>query len=376
MDNNNLSVRRELLKNARQVVVKAGTRLLTGQEAIAELVSGIDALRKSGKRVLLVTSGAVGMGMRALELKKRPKELAQVQALAAIGQCRLMAIYEEECRKRGFRTAQLLLTAADLRNRERYLNVMNCVNALWDSGVLPIVNENDSVSVAELKFGDNDTLAGMLASITDSQLTVILTTEQGLRERNEDGTLGERISVVKELSSSIRDMAGGTDNSEFSIGGMSSKLHAAEIVTAAGEHLWIADGREKGMLEQILAGEDVGTVFLPRARRIPGRKRWISFFSRISGTLLIDAGAEKAVREHGRSLLPSGVKFVSGVFKRGDTVEISGPDGVPFARGLVNFDAADCLRICGHGSAEIHSVLGPNVDEEVIHRDNLTLNIS
>ncbi len=374
MENNNLTVRRELLKNARQVVVKAGTRLLSGQEAVAELVSGIDALRKGGKRVLLVTSGAVGMGMRALELERRPKELAQVQALAAIGQCRLMALYEEECRKRGFRTAQLLLTASDLRNRERYLNVMNCINALWDAGVLPIVNENDSVSVAELKFGDNDTLAGMLASITDSQLTVILTTEQGLRERNEDGALGKRISVVKELSAAIHDMAGGTDNSEFSVGGMSSKLRAAEIVTAAGEYLWIADGREPGMLEKILAGEDVGTVFLPRARRVRGRKRWISFFSRVSGTLLVDAGAAKAVREKGKSLLPSGVKFVSGEFKRGDTVEITGPDNVPFARGLINFSAADCLKICGRGSTEVHAILGPNVDEELIHRDNLTLN--
>lgn len=375
MDENNLAIRRELLKSARQVVVKAGTRLLTSQEAIAELVSGIDLLRRDGRRVLLVTSGAVGMGMRALNLAKRPKELAQVQALAAIGQSRLMAIYEEECRKRGFLTAQLLLTASDLRNRERYLNVMNCIGALWDAGVLPIVNENDSVSVSELKFGDNDTLAGMLASLTDSRLTVILTTEQGLRRRNGDGTLGERISVVKEVSESVRAMAGGTDNSEFSIGGMSSKIHAAELVTASGEYLWIADGREPGALGRILAGEDIGTVFLPRARRIPGRKRWIRFFSRVSGSLLVDAGAAKAVREQGRSLLPSGVKFVSGEFKRGDTVEIAGPDGVPFARGLVNFDAAECLRICGKSSACVHSILGPNVDEELIHRDNLTLNL-
>lgn len=375
MEENNLAVRRELWKSTRQVVVKAGTRLLTDRQAIARLVSGIALLRETGKRVLLVTSGAVGMGMRALELGKRPKELARVQALAAIGQCQLMAIYDEECRKRGFKTAQLLLTAADLRNRERYLNVMNCVNAIWDSGVLPIVNENDSVSVSELKFGDNDTLAGMLASITDSRLTLILTTEQGLREREQDGTLGKRISVVEELSEPLLSLAGGTDNLELSIGGMRSKLHAAEIVTSAGDYLWIADGREDGIFEKILAGEDVGTVFLPRARRIPGRKRWIRFFSRVSGSLLIDEGAAKALLEEGRSLLPSGLRFVSGVFKRGDTVEISGPDGIPFARGLVNFDAADCLRICGLGSAQVHAILGQNVDEEVIHRDNLSLNI-
>ncbi len=372
MENANLAVRQELLRSARQVIVKAGTRLLASQEAIAELVGGIAVLRERGCRVLLVTSGAVGMGMRALGLTRRPKELARVQALAAIGQCRLMAIYEEECRKRNFKTAQLLLTAADLRNRERYLNVMNCINALWESDVLPIVNENDSVSVDELKFGDNDTLAGMLASLTGSQLTVILTTEQGLRARV-NGELGDRISVVEELDEAVHAMAGGTDNSEFSVGGMSSKLRAAELVTAAGEYLWIADGRVPGILSSILNGEDVGTVFLPRARRISGRKRWITFFSKVSGSLLVDAGAAQAVREQGKSLLPSGVRFVSGDFKRGDTVEIAGPDGVPFARGLVNFSSTDCLKLCGSHSAELHAVLGPNVDEELIHRDNLTL---
>lgn len=372
MENLSVAVRRELLKNTRQVIVKAGTRLLASQEAIAGLMSGIEEILRRGCRVLLVTSGAVGMGMRALGLARRPKELARVQALAAIGQCRLMSIYEEEGRKRNFRTAQLLLTAADLRSRERYLNVMNCINALWEDDVLPIVNENDSVSVDELKFGDNDTLAGMLASLTGSRLTVILTTEQGLRNRV-DGVLGDRISVVHELNDSIREMAGGTDNSEFSIGGMSSKLRAAEIVTAAGEYLWIADGREPAILEKIMNGEDVGTVFIPRARRLSGRKRWITFFSKVSGALMVDAGAVRAVREQGKSLLPSGVKFVNGVFRRGDTVEILGPDGVAFARGLVNFDASDCLRICGRRSDEIHAVLGPNVDDELIHRDNLTL---
>lgn len=373
MEYDNLAVRRELWTHAHQVIVKAGTRLLTSQQAIAELVSGIAALRAHGCRVLLVSSGAVGMGMKALQLKRRPKELARVQALAAVGQSRLMAIYDEECRARGFGIAQLLLTAADLRSRERYLNVMNCINALWEAGVLPIVNENDPVSVDELKFGDNDTLAGLLASLTGARLTVILTTEQGLRTRNPDGTLGERISVVPALNDAIRGMAGDTDNSEFSIGGMSSKLRAAEIVTAAGEYLWIADGRVPGALESMLRGEDVGTVFLPRRRRLSGRKRWITFFSKASGMLMVDEGAKRALVTQGRSLLPSGVRFVSGVFHRGDTVEISGPDGKPFARGLVNFNAEECLRICGRHTDEIQSVLGPNVDEELVHRDNLTL---
>lgn len=366
-------IRQKVLSECRQVIVKAGTRLLTSRESIAELVKGLAGLRADGRRVLLVSSGAVGMGMKALKLTKRPKELAKVQALAAIGQSHLMSIYEEESRKHGFQVAQLLLTAADLSSRERYLNVMNCINALWDNDILPIVNENDSVSVDELKFGDNDTLAGLLASLTGSELTIILTTEEGLRNRNADGTLGERISVVEEVDETIRGMAGGTDNSEFSIGGMSSKLRAAEIVTTAGEYLWIADGRVPGILNAISAGEDVGSLFLPHSRRLTGKKRWITFFSKVSGALLVDAGAVKAVKEQGKSLLPSGVRFVSGEFQRGDTVEISGPDGVPFARGLVNFSAAECLKLCGHNSGELHAALGPNIDEELIHRDNLAL---
>ena len=364
-----------------RIVLKLGTSTLTHPTGnlnirrVEELCKVCSDLKNAGHELVLVSSGAVAMGVGKLSLAERPKDIPGKQAAAAVGQCELMYIYDKLYSQYHHVVAQLLITADDIETPERAQNFQNTLTRLLQLGTLPIINENDTVATQELGIGDNDTLAGMLASITDSRLTVILTTEQGLRERNEDGTLGKRISVVKELSESVRAMAGGTDNSEFSIGGMSSKLHAAEIVTAAGEYLWIADGREKGALEKVLAGEDIGTVFLPRARRIPGRKRWISFFSRVSGSLLVDEGAAKAVREQGRSLLPSGVKFVSGAFKRGDTVEISGPDGVPFARGLVNFDAADCLQICGRGSAQVHTILGPNVDEEVIHRDNLTLNI-
>ncbi len=372
MGHDHFAIRKEIIKQAKQIIVKAGSRLLVDREAIAQLVEGIALLRNNGSRVLLVSSGAVGMGMRILGLTKRPKDLAKVQALAAIGQSRLMSIYDEECGKRGFKNAQLLLTADDLRNRSRYLNLMNCINVLWENKVLPIINENDPISIDELKFGDNDTLAGMLATLTNSQLTIILTTEQGLRQRT-NGKLESRISVVDTIDDTIKAMAGGTDDSELSIGGMNSKLRAAEIVTVAGKYLWIADGRQKNILATILNGEDVGTVFLPRSRSLTGRKRWISFFSRVSGAILVDAGAMKAVKEQGKSLLPSGVKFVSGSFKRGDTVEISGPDGNPFARGLINFNASDCLKICGRHSSEIHDILGSNVDDEMIHRDNLTL---
>jgi len=361
------------LAASRQVIIKAGTRLLIDREAVARLVAGVAEIRKTGRRVLLVTSGAVGMGMETLKIKSRPRDLARIQALAAVGQSALMAIYAAECKRHGFEAAQLLLTAADLRNRERCLNVMNCINALWENGVLPIVNENDSVSVDELKFGDNDTLAGLLGSLTGSELTILLTTVNGLRDRKDDGTLGERIAEVAKLTDDILGLAGGTDDSKFSIGGMESKLRAARIVTSAGGYLWIADGREPDVIQKILSGEDVGTLFLPRGRRMSGHKRWFTFFSKVSGRITVDEGARLAIVSSGKSLLPAGVTDVAGEFKRGDTVEIAGPDGVPFARGLVNYTSEECLKLRGCHSKDLHAIMGSDCEAEMVHRDNLTL---
>ncbi|MFA6717078.1 MAG: glutamate 5-kinase, partial [Victivallaceae bacterium] len=247
--------RKKIINTCKRIVVKVGTRLLTDEHRIPVLISGISKLRRKGCQVMLVSSGAVGIGMKELGIEKRPSKLAQIQALAAIGQNKLMAIYDNECRRHDFKSAQLLLTAADLHSRERHLNVLNCINSLLDNDILPIVNENDSVSVDELKFGDNDGLAALLATMTRAELTVILTTETGLRERNNNGILGERISLVKKISSGMRKAAEGTDNAEFSIGGMTSKLNAARIVNTAGEYLWIADGRENDTIDRILNGE-------------------------------------------------------------------------------------------------------------------------
>lgn len=371
----NLLLRKNVIKNCRRIVVKAGTRLLTSEEQIAKLVEGIAFLRRADYQVMLVTSGAVGMGMKVLGLTKRPRKLDKVQALAAIGQGKLMEIYERECARFGIKTAQLLLTASDLRSRTRYVNVMNCINALWENNVLPIVNENDSVSVDELKFGDNDILSAMLGSLTGAQLTVILTTESGLRERDAEGKLADRISVVEKLSDSIRAMAQGTDNAEFSIGGMSSKLRAANLLMNAGSHLWIADGRDGGVLQNIAAGADIGTLFLPRPQKIQSKKLWIGFFAKCAGKLLVDEGAADAVIEKGKSLLPSGVKCVEGRFKRGDTVEIVRADdrNVVIARGLVNFDSDECDKIILHKSGEISEILERDADAEMVHRDNLVL---
>ena len=371
----NIELRKNVIENCRRIVVKAGTRLLTSEEQIAKLVDGIAFLRRNNFQVMLVTSGAVGMGMKVLGLAKRPRKLAEVQALAAIGQGKLMEIYERECARHGIKTAQLLLTASDLRSRTRYVNVMNCINALWENGVLPIVNENDSVSVDELKFGDNDILSAMLGSLTGSQLTVILTTESGLRERDAEGRLADRISVFNKLSDSIRAMAQGTDNAEFSIGGMSSKLRAANLLMNAGCYLWIADGRVDGVLKSIIEAQDIGTLFMPSPQKIHSKKLWIGFFARCAGKLLVDDGAANALITKGKSLLPSGVTAVEGRFKRGDTVEIvyrSNPNEV-IARGLVNFDSDECSKIILHKSGEISEILERDADAEMVHRDNLVL---
>jgi glutamate 5-kinase len=368
----NIALRHKVIDSADHVIIKAGTRLVIGRDAVAKLIDEIVSVRNSGRKVLLVSSGAVGMGLETLGIEKRPRELAKKQALAAIGQSRLMTAYQEEAAKHGFTVAQMLLTAADLNSRERAINVLNCINALWEQDVLPIINENDCVSVDELKFGDNDTLAGMLASLTGAPLTVILTTVTGLLDRDESGKLGERIPVVKKLDDALFALAGGTDDADFSIGGMKSKLRAAEIAGAAGSALIIADGREKNILQDILDCKDTGTLFIPR-KRLPGRKRWLGYLSRVSGKILVDEGAAAALKEHGKSLLPSGAVAVEGSFRRGSTIEIADANGTVFARGLSNFDADDCRKLLGCHSGQLHKILGADADEELVHRDNLLL---
>ncbi|MCP3965056.1 MAG: glutamate 5-kinase [Lentisphaerae bacterium] len=372
MNTDSVNKRKQIIRECKRVVVKVGTRLLTDTHRIPVLIKGISKLRERGIEVILVSSGAVGIGMKELEMKKRPRKLSQIQALAATGQNKLMAIYDKECRHHGFMSAQLLLTTADLQARERHLNVLNCIDELLKKDILPIVNENDSVSIDELKFGDNDGLAALLAAMTRSNLTIILTTESGLREKN-DGVLGDRISLVSRITEEMRLTASGTDNAEFSIGGMSSKLNAAKIVNSAGEYLWIADGRENNTIEKIIAGEDVGTLFIPGKRQMQARKRWIKFFSNTKGAITVDDGAAEAIRKGGRSLLPSGVLGVTGKFKRGDTLEILDTKRQIIARGLSNFNNEDCEDIIGLQSKDISSALHRDADDVIIHRNNLVL---
>jgi glutamate 5-kinase len=370
----NKNARRKIINGAKRIVVKVGTRLLTSKSRIAPLITQIEFLREKGHDVMLVSSGAVGIGMKTLKMKKRPSKLSSIQGLAAIGQSKLMSYYEAECSRRGFHAAQLLLTADDLQDRERHLNVLNCINSLWAQGVLPIVNENDSVSVDELKFGDNDFLAGLLAVMTRSELTIILTTVDGFHEKKSNGELGKRISLVSELSDELKESASGTDSSTFSIGGMISKLRAAEIATSSGESLWIADGREPDIIKQIINAEDVGTLFMPKQKQVQSRKRWIGIFSKSAGKIKIDEGAAKALSKDGRSLLPSGISSVSGSFERGDTVDICTSKGKIIAKGLSNFSDSECKKIAGLQSSDIVAALNnAAADEVVVHRNNLFL---
>ena len=364
--------RKQIVNNCKRIVIKVGTRLLTDEHRIPVLISGISEFRKKGCQVILVSSGAVGIGMKELGLKKRPSKLAEIQALAAIGQNKLMSIYDDQCRKHNFKSAQLLLTTADLHSRERHLNVLNCINSLLENNILPIVNENDSVSVDELKFGDNDGLAALLAAMTHAELTIVLTTESGLREKDE-GVLGERISLVKQINAKMRKAAEGTDNAEFSIGGMASKLNAAKIVNLAGEYLWIADGREDNTIDRIINGEDIGTLFVPNSNKMQARERWLHFFAKSKGHLIVDDGAVDAVCNRGSSLLPAGVKSVDGKFKRGDTIEIIDSKANVIARGLSNFDSTDAMAIAGKQSNKIFQILQRDSDDVIVHRNNLTL---
>lgn len=358
-------MRRELLKNVSRMVVKLGTGVLTDSRKqpdlaqMQQLVGQIAAQRKAGKEIAIVTSGAVGAGMGVLGYERRPTALAELQACAAVGQSRLMATYESLFAKYGLQVAQVLLTHDDLEHHDRHLNARNTLITLMDrETVIPIINENDAVSVTELKFGDNDRLSALVASLLPADLLVILTTVDGVIENY--GTSDAKVlSFIENINQTVERLAGGTD-SPTAVGGMASKIQAAKIVTRSGIPLVIASGRKRDMLATIVAGRDEGTIFLPRRDKLKGRKRWIAFFHRTKGALVVDSGAKKALREAGKSLLPPGIARVEGEFQAGDIVRICDLDGMEFARGICHFDS-DAVK------------LRQLPRTEVVHRDNLVI---
>jgi glutamate 5-kinase len=355
---------RESLKNASRVVVKLGTGVLTDSRKqldfarVEQLVAQIAAQCGAGRDMVIVTSGAVGAGMNALGYEKRPGELAELQACAAVGQSRLMTTYEKLFSKFELHVAQVLLTHDDLQHHERHLNARNTLVSLLNRGVIPIINENDAVSFTELKFGDNDTLSALVACLLPADLLVMLTTVDGVI-KNFGKANPKTIPVVEQIDERIEALAGGTD-SATAVGGMATKIQAAKMVTRSGIPLVIASGKKKNVLATILDGAEEGTLFVPQPTRLKGRKRWIAFFHHPKGVLFVDEGARKALREKGRSLLPPGVARCEGEFAAGEVVRICDLDGTEFARGIADF-----------GSNEIKARQLQRV--EVVHRDNLVV---
>ena len=370
---------RRALSRVRRVVVKVGSGLITspGQgpsgAVINRLAGDLAALVKEHREVALVSSGAIATGMARLRLPARPRSIPEKQAAAAVGQSALMWHYEQAFKKHGIPVGQVLLTAQDISDRGRYLNARNTLLALLDFGVLPVVNENDTVAVDEIKVGDNDNLAALVAHLIDADLLVLLTDVDGLytgdprRDRN-----ARRLETVEAITEDIQRLAFETTN-QVSVGGMSTKLEAAQKANASGIPMVIANGREPGVLQRLLKGEDLGTYFQPRGDRLAARKRWIAFAVPPQGRLVVDAGAKKALTERGKSLLPSGLAEVDGEFPAGAVVALAEAGGEEFARGLVNYDADELRKIRGAKTKEIEKTLGYKGFDEVIHRDNLVV---
>lgn len=357
-------MRSELLQGVTRIVVKLGTGVLTDSRKqpdlaqLEQLVAQVAAQRRAGREIVLVTSGAVGAGMGVLGHEKRPAELAELQACAAVGQSRLMATYERLFAQFGLHVAQVLLTHDDLAHHDRHLNARNALCTLLARGVVPIINENDAVSVTELKFGDNDKLSALVAALLPADLLVILTTVDGVIE-NFGAKNARTLSVIEEIGAAVEQLAGGT-TSATAVGGMATKIQAAKIAVCSGVPLVIASGRKKSILADILAGVGEGTLFVPKPNKLKGRKRWIAFFHHPKGTIFVDDGARRALREKGKSLLPPGVARCEGDFAAGDVVRICDADGMEFARGISRF-----------GSAQVRERSTPR--EELIHRDDLVV---
>jgi glutamate 5-kinase len=372
--------RQQIAATAGLIVVKVGSRVLTGADGLLDagridaLGRQIDAVGRSGRQVVLVSSGAVAAGMGRLGLSKRPTELAQLQAVAAVGQSCLIEAWERSLRVHGKHVAQVLLVAEDLSDRARHLNIRNTLRTILEYGAVPVINENDTVSTEELRtsFGDNDQLAARVASLLGANLLVLLSDVAGLFDRHPEEPGATVVSRVDRIDGStealVRDRPGG-----LSKGGMASKLAAADIVTEVGGHCVIAAGREEDVFERICRGEPVGTLFVGRETTVSAWKRWLGWSAEARGTLVVDAGAREAIVSGGRSLLAAGVTGLDGEFTAGDVVTITCAGGPAFARGLVNYPAAELSRIAGLRTERIAAVLGYCPYDEVIHRDNLAV---
>lgn len=370
---------KSVIQQASRIIVKVGSSLVTNEgrgldhSAIARWAAQIAALRALGKEVVLVSSGAIAEGMLRLQFGARPTDIHELQACAAVGQMGLAQIYETSFREHGIGTAQVLLTHADLADRERYLNARSTLTTLLRLGVVPIINENDTVVTDEIKFGDNDTLGALVANLIEADALVILTDQRGLYSADPRKDPAARlIAEAQAGDASLEAMAGGAGSS-IGRGGMLTKVLAAKRAARSGAHTVIAWGREENALVRLAHGESIGTQLTAPTARLTARRQWMVDHLHTSGEVVLDAGAVQKLTREGKSLLPIGVTAVTGSFRRGEVITCLDENGKPVARGLTNYTASEVRRIMRHSSGEIEAILGYVEGPELIHRDNLVL---
>lgn len=373
-------MRNALFSHVKRVVIKVGSGVISNAagleiDRVAAISEDVCRLLKGGLEVVVVSSGAIAAGKGQLGIVGRPQTIPQKQAAAAIGQTRMMREYRETFQQHNYNVAQVLLTRDDLSNRRRYLNARNTVMTLLEYGVTPIVNENDTVVVEEIRFGDNDNLSALVAGLVEADLLVILSDVDGFYDRDPSVDPQARlIPLVERVTPAIEAMGGGSHGA-LGTGGMGSKLKAAKRAALSGIGTVIVNGRRDRIITQVFAGEEVGTYILPAESKLTAKKRWIAFSKKPRGKLLIDDGGKKAVLQGGKSLLPAGIVGVDGGFERGDSVRLCDREGKEFARGIVSYSLAETLQIMGKQCSQIVSILGYKYRDEVICRDDLVLTV-
>lgn len=371
---------REQIKDARRIVVKVGTSTLLYPNGkinlyrIEHLARELSDLASQGREVILVTSGAIGAGMVRMGLSERPDSVQERQALASVGQVLLMHLYDKFFTEYGQIAGQVLLTRESFANHDQYSNARNTLMTMLKNGIIPVINENDAVTVAEIKIGDNDTLSATVAAIVDADALIILSDIDGVYDANpHTHPEAKLLSEIPEITSSVEAVAGGA-GSAVGTGGMATKIEAAKIAAASGVSMFIAFGGEDGMLRRIIAGEDVGTVFPPKDTHLRARKAWLAFGRRISGVLVVDEGCVRALK-NGSSLLAAGIVATEGEYEAGSTVRVLTADYREIARGRTAYDAAVVAKIKGRKTSDFTDIIHGEIHDEVIHRDNMVLMI-
>lgn len=365
-------------RKIKRLVIKIGSNILASAEQglnirrLRALAKDISEVIDAGHEVVIVSSGAVAAGLKKLNLKKKPEDIKLKQAAAAIGQSSLMWAYEQNFAKFDKKVAQLLLTRNDIENRLRYINAKNTISTLMSYGVIPVINENDPVAVDEIKFGDNDMLAALTAGLVEADMLIILSDVEGLYSKDPGKKGSKIIKHVDKITAKVQEMAGGK-SSAVGTGGMYSKLLAAKQANDHGIPVVIMSGKKSSLLPRFINGKDVGTCFEAKKERLSSKKGWIAYGVRTKGSIRLDEGAVKALTEMGRSLLPSGIAGVEGVFEVGDYIKCLNSDGKKIAKGLTNYSSKDLEQIKGKKTSEIEKILGYKYSDEVIHRDNLVL---